>query len=103
MELEDIKMSGQNVFEQYRHMPGEDTSVPFVVTRNGKTEKACYYFYSYEDRIEVTQVCFVKEDGSTDLIKFNPRLIVSIRANNILQARIAAIKSIKDIVKNGEL
>ena len=40
MELEAIKMSGQNVFEQYRHMPGEDTSVPFVVTRNGKTEKA---------------------------------------------------------------
>ena len=31
MELEAIKMSSQSVFEQYRHMPGEDTSVPFVV------------------------------------------------------------------------
>ena len=96
-------MVNQDVFERYRHIPGEDTSIPFVVIRNGKREKACYYFYSFQNQIKITQVCFVKKDGSTDLIKLRPELFVETKTSNILKTRIVAIKLIKRMVKNGEI
>ena len=96
-------MANQNIFDRYVHIPGEDISVPFVVIRNGKREKACYYFYSFQNQIKITQVCFVKKDGSTDLIKLRPGLFVETKTNNILKTRTIAIKLIKRMVKNGEL